>query len=211
MFYTRRSQLIGISVTIVLFILSMFSSMYSVPKDKLAQLTAQYDTYANKKAMLEAAITKDTTENITKASGLNSDRKQNDDKIASKFFELILTWSSKEEYDAMRKQVMNTYGFKEDSEFMKGYLPPVTEVTDVTGTGKTNAIDAYQASMNYRDMDSYVTKISGDKYSYIAFVTTTGTNSAGSSADGVQMFTYTMNADQQITDIRAYGLTSITQ
>lgn len=174
-----------------------------------SELNAANDKYSeliNKKSMLEAALATSNAEAIRSGTGMDAQRKSKDDIDAEGLAKLVTTWDSKKSYDAARKEVMSKYDLKADSSFMKTFMPEVVEVDSATGKGTTNEIDANGSNMTYQNMASYVTKISGDKYTYLAIVNVSSSNKAGNSAAKTLMFIYTTDTKHKLSNIEGYKL-----
>lgn len=138
------------------------------------------------------------------ASGLDASRVAKDDASAKKLIEAVCTWDSKESYDAMRKDVISKYKLADDSSFVKVFIPEVKNVN--VGDKSINEIDANGLNMEFVSMDSNVTNISGDKYTYLTTVTIQSSDSAGANAEGVSAFIYTVDADGNLSELSAYNI-----
>lgn len=174
-----------------------------------SELDAANDKYSeltNKKSMLEAALATSNAEAIRSGTGMDAQRKAKDDIAVEKLAKLVTTWDSKKSYDAARKEVMSKYDLKADSSFMKTFMPEVVELDSATGKGTTNEIDANGSNMTYQKMASYVIKITGDKYTYLAPVSVSSSNKAGDSASKTLMFIYTTDVKHNLSNIEGYKL-----
>lgn len=163
----------------------------------------------HKQADLQSAIEKQSlqaddlqneiaTENIVEsATGLDQSRVSRDDKIAEEFISDIMTWSDGETYDKNREKLMELVG--EDNEIFESFMPENVKYQDL------NYIDTHSANSKYEGMESYVTDIDGDKYSYIALVTWS-TTMANVEGEAQCLFQYTIDGEGNITDLNAFTL-----
>lgn len=141
-------------------------------------------------------------------SGLDTSRVQTDDKAAKDFFEDILSWSSYEEYQAVRERITNEYDLDDSSTLLVNFFPEIEVVTDLDGN-EYNIIDAMRQSgeplnLSFVDMSSYVINISGTDYSYFTEVTVSSTANNGGMATGRCIFLYTVSEDGQLSNLHAY-------
>lgn len=172
--------------------------------DQLMTQLAKISELSNKKETLMAAYDAASDEETKVASGLDASRVAKDDASAKKLIEAVCTWDSKESYDAMRKDVISKYKLADDSSFVKVFIPEVKNVN--VGDKSINEIDANGLNMEFVSMDSNVTNISGDKYTYLTTVTIQSSDSAGANAEGVSAFIYTVDADGNLSELSAYNI-----
>lgn len=207
MFRDKKILIPGIIAFVMLILAFAFYLMaVNSQQAELDKANAKYTQLTNKKSMLVAALKKNNNEAIRSGTGMDAARKLKDDAAGEELAKLVTTWDSKKSYDAARKEVMKKYKVKEDSAFMKTFMPPVVEINSATGTGTTNEIDATGTNVSYKDMSSYVTKISGDKYTYLTIVSVSSSDRAGNTAEKKMMFIYTTDANHNLTDISGYNV-----
>lgn len=142
---------------------------------------------------------------VTDSTGLDASRVAHDDNIAATFLKKCLTWSSYDEYMDVRKSLMDDYGLKPDSNFLKVFMPEVVNTTSPDGTNY-NRIDVFGLNLSYDAMTSYVTDISDDKYSYFSFVTVSSQSKTKYEGTTTAAFIYTIDKDGNITNIDASGI-----
>lgn len=203
----KKIMIPGIAAAVMLIL--AFAFYLLVTGSQQQTLDAVNDKYAqlsNKKSMLEAALATSNAEAVHSGTGMDAQRKSQDDNAAENLAKLVTTWDSKKNYDAARAEVVSKYGLKEDDTFMKTFMPNVVELNSTTGKGTTNEIDANGSNMTYQDMTSYVTKIAGDKYTYLATVNVSSSDKAGHTATKSLLFIYTTDANHKLSDINGYRL-----
>ena len=96
---------------------------------------------------------------------------------------------------------MAQYNLKEDSTFMKVFMP---KVVNENMNGKDyNRIDINGYNLKYQDMKVHVTKINTTEYSYFVEVNVVAKSENEGTAVGRTIFEATINADGNIKDIKA--------
>lgn len=200
-----RKYLPLIACGVILVCGALFSGL--VQSDRSSQLGEQYRTITgleNRIDTLEAAVNEDTAEAVHLASGLDSARVVKDDDAARALLEKVFDWDSKETYDAARESVKSEYGLADDSTFLSVFMPAVNNI-DVGGR-EINEIDARGLNMSYSDMQSNVTGINGDLYTYFTIVTVESSDSSGATAQGESAFVYTVDGEGNLSDLAAYAI-----
>lgn len=162
-------------------------------KDKVADLQNQLDVKRVEQESDTVQLKKETT-------GLDSARVSEDDKAFEEVIKPVFTWSTGDEYDAARNQMISRLG--KDSDFVKTVMPKQKTSKD----GKYKWVDVNEANCKFEDMSSYVTKVDGTNYSYLAFITYSVNDSSGNEAKNQCVITYTMDANKTISDIKGYTL-----
>lgn len=195
-----------VAVVMLVFAFAFYVMATGSQQSELKAANDKYAELSNKKSMLEAALATSNAEAVRSGTGMDAQRKVKDDSSAEELAKLVTTWDSKKSYDAARKEAMNKYSLKADGTFMKTFMPEVVELDSATGNGTTNEIDANGVNMTYQDMTSYVIKIAGDKYTYLAKVNVSSSNKAGNTATKSLMFTYTTDAKHKLSNIDGYRL-----
>lgn len=151
---------------------------------------------------------------VESMTGLDIDRVEKDDEIAKDFVSKVVTWSDGASYDAIREEIMKTYGLAADSDFMTVFLPENIKVTQPDGS-VLNYIDSQNAlveaglsnqayNAQYESMESYVTDIRSGTYSYFTFVTWSSSNPAGADAMTTNIMTYDIDSDGTVSNIHGY-------
>ena len=130
-----------------------------------------------------------------------------DDAVADAFCKRLFSWSTRDEYEAIRDSLITEMGLAEDGEFLRTFMPPVPEMTGYDGK-PWNIIDGGALDMDYRGLESYVVGISGDRYTYLARVKVASTDSDGHVGEGEMMMQYTVDSAGTISDLTGFGLAS---
>ena len=113
----------------------------------------------------------------------------------------VFDWSSYKQYEEKRAKIMAQYNIKEDSTFMKVFMP---KVVNQNMNGKDyNRIDINGYNLKYQDMKVHVTKINTNEYSYFVEVNVVAKSENEGTAVGRTIFEATINADGNIKDIKA--------
>lgn len=145
------------------------------------------------------------SEKIEAVASLDITRVEKDDKIAADFLEKIMTWDSYAEYEGIRQELMSTYGLSEDSNFLTVFMPEVVTKTSKDGT-VYNRIDVMGLNVTYEGMDSYVAGITGQVYSYFAFVEWSSHDKNGAEASAKCIFMYSINGEGKLLNLDAYTI-----
>lgn len=178
-----------------------------VSNSNASELNSQQQTIVgleNQKSIAQSTTQSAQVENIETATGFDFARKDEDDKIARDFLKLVFNWSSYEEYNKVREDVMAQYGLNESSSFMKEFLPKIPVINSFDETSTTNIIDANGYNMRYKNFVSYATSISGDKYFYFAVVDVQTSDKNGNDASAQTAFEYSVDANGMMGDLKAY-------
>jgi hypothetical protein len=199
-----------IVILCALLLLVVVGNHIVVSRSQDATLTEQrleIEALTNEVGKLSAAIKNKQTELIFTITGLNMQRTVTDDKVVSDFLEIVCTWDSYDEYMTARETIMRRYDLSEDSEFMSIFMPVVGNKTSPDGTNY-NQIDTNGLNMDFESVDSYVTKISADRYSYFTIVNIRSSWKNGGESIVRAAITYTIDADGELTNISAIPLNS---
>lgn len=171
---------------------------------QLAEQNTTIHGLENRIDTLEAAQSEDVDKAVQLASGLDSARVAQDDEAARALLEQAFNWDSKETYDAARNSIKEMYGLSDDSSFLSVFMPEMGNIN--VGDREINEIDARGLNISFSGMQSNVTAINGDLYTYFTIVTVTSSDSTGATADGESAFVYTVNGNGELSDLAAYAL-----
>lgn len=168
--------------------------------EQIQKLTSQIET---------SRVTKQESLNSAKAkvTGLDIKRVKTDDGILEAFLKKCFTWSSAEEYRAIREELESSDMLSGDSTFLDVLFPELTDDITVDGESVTNAIDDSiygQLNLKYDSLQSHVTAIDGTNYSYFTEVTVTSSVKDGISKTGMVIVTYTVDKDGNLSNLNAY-------
>ena len=200
---TRLSKWLPVIICGIIMVLGIGASVM-ISTDRSSQLGEQYQTISgleNRKATLEAAISDDTAEAVHLASGLDSARQSQDDGVVKKLLEQVFTWDSKESYDEARAKIKEQYNLSDDNTFLQTFMPEVKNIN--TGDHEINEIDARGLNMTYSKMQSNVTNINGDLYTYF---TVESSDSTGATAEGTSAFVYTVDGSGNLSNLAGYSI-----
>lgn len=103
--------------------------------------------------------------------GVDNEHRREDDRVVEDLMETALTWDGISQYLEKRKQVMERFGFPEDSQFMRFFMPGELEgVARTAPSGETHYAFDKNISNAFDSLESHVVGVNGDVYSYIAVV-----------------------------------------
>lgn len=177
---------------------TVYNKRLAVKSNENQNLTSQIE----KNRVLKSQSLDNTKAQIT---GIDMNRVRTDDGVAEAFLKKIFTWSSAEEYNNIRDDLVNST-FVQNENFLSTLFPELKIEQDVEGND-TNIIDDNiygQLNMKYDSMTSHVTEINGTTYSYFTEVIVTSEVSDGTSRIGNIVVTYSVDKDGNILNLNAY-------
>ena len=149
---------------------------------------------------------KDEQENaVSSVSGIDFSKVDEHNEIAEKLLRTVMTWDSYEEYQAIRKKMIDDYKLSKDGTFMTVFLPKIPNRKAKNGKNY-NKIDNNGLNVYYEDMQSYVTKISEKAYSYFTIVEWSSSDDAGNEGKSESVFTYDVDMDGGISNLEGYTI-----
>lgn len=136
--------------------------------------------------------------------GVDSAHRADDDKTVKGLLEMSLNWDGVANYLEQRRKVMDTYGFPEDSQFMRFFMPGELEgVARTAPSGETHYAFDENISNSFDSMESFVVGVNGDVYSYKTIVgMKTSSGDGQASATSYSLMHYDV-VDGRITNIVA--------
>lgn len=177
---------------------TVYNKRLAVKSNENQNLTSQIE----KNRVLKSQSLDNTKAQIT---GIDMNRVRTDDGVAEAFLKKIFTWSSAEEYNNIRDDLVNST-FVQNENFLSTLFPELKIEQDVEDND-TNIIDDNiygQLNMKYDSMTSHVTEINGTTYSYFTEVIVTSEVSDGTSRIGNIVVTYSVDKDGNILNLNAY-------
>lgn len=202
----HKSKKQWIPAVIVFCLAILFFFVYQTSTEswdkQLATQQSQIHELENELALKKASKEQAQSQIVQSTTGLNKERVTKDDEIADAFLTQIMTWSSYEEYSAIRQTLLNEYQMSENDNFMKVFMPDVVTKTSPDGT-VYNRIDVMGLNVTYEGMKSYVTGIKADVYTYFAFVDWSSSDKNGNEASTTCIFMYSIDSDGNVFDLDA--------
>ena len=187
------------SLVLVVSLGSFFYSNYN--NKKIGKKNIEVSTLQNKVNATKQSDSLKVQAIISNENGLSQERLTKDKEILEKFMSDVFDWSSYKQYEEKRAKIMAQYNLKEDSTFMKVFMP---KVVNENMNGKDyNRIDINGYNLKYQDMKVHVTKINTTEYSYFVEVNVVAKSENEGTAVGRTIFEATINADGNIKDIKA--------
>lgn len=194
----RKFLFIGGACILLAVVIGIFIGMQSGQYDKvLVKQNQDISALANELMIKQAAVGESDSQVIKLATGLDLVRKESDDKIARTLAETVTTWSSYEEYKAMRDKVTADYALQNTSTFMQEFLP-------ARPFGLSTTPDGY--ACQFSKMETCVTNIAADTYSYFATVKAVASGPSGANKTITTIFLYDINGSGEISNLRAYSV-----
>lgn len=127
-----------------------------------------------------------------KLNGLDTQRVEKDKILLSDFLKTVCTWKNLEEYKNVYEHISESYPVDGNERFYKFFVNPESITKD--------------ANMTYVNMESQVTGITRDVYSYFVEVSISSTDANQSSDTGVFVFTCDVTNDGALSNLSAYAL-----
>lgn len=187
------------SLVLVVSLGSFFYGNYN--NKKIGKKNIEVSTLQNKVNATKQSDSLKVQAIISNENGLSQERLTKDKEILEKFMSDVFDWSSYKQYEEKRAKIMAQYNLKEDSTFMKVFMP---KVVNENMNGKDyNRIDINGYNLKYQDMKAHVTKINTTEYSYFVEVNVVAKSENEGTAVGRTIFEATINADGNIKDIKA--------
>ena len=137
---------------------------------------------------------------IESSMGLQTLRVDSDNKTVEAFMDYVLTWDDGASYDAMRNDLLQSHGPVSNDNFFEIFLPE--NVSD----NLYNYIDVFNLNSRFESLESYVTQISPNTYSYFSFVTFSSRDKNGTEGISKVICTYDVDSDNNILNLDAYTL-----
>lgn len=202
--YARNKRRIAIIMpTIGLMLISLLICLFLVHQRSgittaLNNVQAQTAAVQNQLEVAKSAASNNGIVINKAATGYDAARKEIDDKQIAELFSKFVAFDSADAYSKAREGLINDYGLDENGQFLSVFMPAANEQI-------TDAIKNGNLAIAYKSMTSIPTAISGDNYSYAAFVTM-GANREGGSASKQVLVQYTIDGNGKISDLTAYPL-----
>lgn len=142
------------------------------------------------------------------AKALDKQRWANDDTIINEWIAPAFNFDNADEYNKNREKYISELGTNDD--FVKNVLTPyIHGYTDKITNENETISNGSDMNMSITKFKSYVDKVDGDNYSYVAVITCSSTSSGGGSGDSQMILTYTISKDGKISNFCAAPPTSI--
>lgn len=203
--FVKRFAAIFISLGLMLLLIFINNVRVSSAHDKLAAQQRELNDIQNKIDIKQSTADNAEQKLVKDTTGLDTDRVNHDNEIASDFLSMIFTWHSADEYDNNRLSMINDYGIAEDSSMLSVLFPADTKVVQVDGS-ILSYIDTHNINAQFEEMDTYVSGINLGTYSYFTFVTWSSSGETGSEGMSTAVITYDINSDGNISNIAGYTI-----
>lgn len=205
MHFIGRNIIVIIAVLAFLVTFIVVSSVSSSRSLALQQKDSAILALKQENKSEKASVDESYSEIVRKATGgVDLEHKNRDDATVEEMLRMALNWNGLREYLTARDNIMQNYGFAEDSQFMTVFMPGEMQgIARKAPDGTMHYAYDTDLSNSYEGMTSYVTNVNGDVYSYVALVTMRTKSSTGdTSAPGYFRLTYDV-VDGRISNIFA--------
>lgn len=137
---------------------------------------------------------------IESSTGLQTLKVDSDNKVVEAFMDYVLTWDDGASYDAMRNDLLQSHGPVSNDNFFEIFLPE--NVSD----SLYNYIDVFNLNSRFESLESYVTQITPNTYSYFSFVEFSSRDKNGTEGTSRVICTYDVDSDNNILNLDAYTI-----
>ncbi|OUS97225.1 hypothetical protein [Rhodococcus sp. NCIMB 12038] len=182
-----------------------------ISSDREADLSSQRSEILSLKGQLSMNQDQLRTEQgaaVEEATGgMEIDHKDDDDQTITALMKTALTWNGLSDYLDRREEVMKTYGFAEDSQFMQVFMPgEQAGVRRTAPSGKT--YEAFDKDMRseFVSLNSSVTDTAGDVYSYFSIVEMRVASGSGATSSTAYVSLRYDMIDGKPTNLDAYTI-----
>lgn len=130
---SRRLLLLGAGAVVATVTIGGVASMRGAQAEVTAQerqITTLEQKLREDQALSSSRITTETSESL----GVDRERIAGDSTLVTDLFTTAFTWSSGEDYEAMRESLKETYGLREEDPFLHDFLQPSRFNEDDEGT-----------------------------------------------------------------------------
>lgn len=178
--------LVGVFFLVTYFVLGGVSD---TREEALSEQRGQIITLTKELELAESSVQAEHNEQVAEATaGMQTEHKLADDEVMIELMRTALTWNGLSEYLSLRDQVMENYGFAEDSQFMTVFMPGEESGAARTApSGKTYSSFDTEMSSSFDSLRSYVTGVNSDVYSYFTVVQMRVKSSSGSTSSAGQV------------------------
>ena len=196
----------AICFSILVISIILYSVINYSRANEIAKLEAKKIEIQNKIDRMSVQNNTKVTKVKAQVSGAKDDKVGADNKAIDDFMNYIFTWKSYDEYDSIRKNLMEKYYLKSDSSFLNVFMPEIFN-EEIDGK-KYNRIDVNGYNIKYEGIKTFVVEVdkSTEKYTYFAIVSVR----TKSSNDGEKTFDlaveYSMTKDSKILNLEGYTL-----
>lgn len=182
------------------FILKLGSNQLTGIKKELTQVKNEVE----KKKLSSDALKRDA---VTRVSGLDTKRAEEDQAKAEEMLKKIFTFSSSAEYIKNRQEFIEKYKPSED--FLNKFYSDIKAFEHLDANAKpVNTIDQRRYVSDFTKLKAVVVNIQGDKYSYFGEFKTNFKMEDGriNNPDNTMAVMYTIDKDGNFSDMKIWGL-----
>lgn len=139
---------------------------------------------------------------VYSTTGINGAKVQADGWEIESLCDTAFTWSSYADYIKARDTLIDRYGVPEDSYFMTTFFP---ELSPYESDGQmVNDIDDMGINCSFEKVDTYLSGMDGDTYSYICFVQFSSRSENDYEAVSKAVVMCSADASHNLSDVRAF-------
>lgn len=204
-FLGRNILLILCAVMAIGSILFAAASVGNADRD-VAESKAALEQARQETKVLQEQASEGTNEVVKEVSGVDLERKSQDDERVSELMGLATTWSSGEEYNENRDEIMRRFNLEADSAFLDTFMPDQRCRTSSDGT-EICMIDTEGLASDFVRMSTSIIGVEGSNYTYFGVATISTPSADGSVSISTQNpVIYTVDGQGTIIEITPYAI-----
>lgn len=168
----------------------------------LSKMQADIDTLNTQIAQQKVLNDEKDTNIVYSTTGIDGSKVQADTWEIEALCDTAFTWYSYADYINARNTLMERYHVSEDSYFMTTFFP---EMTPYEKDGQTvNEIDDMSINCSFESVETYLSGMDGDTYSYIFFVRFSSRSENDFESVSTAVVMCDADASHNLSNIRAF-------
>lgn len=204
--FIQDNMVVVVFGVIALVVALASSMMISINNGNVSNQEAHIAELENQISLAEVGLDKEREAVVKEATGVDANRKARDERYMRDIVSTATTWSDFQAYQTARRTIINDYGIAEDSDFMQVFMPDPSQYENSEGES-TNEIDSNKLNMSFDSMETYVSDIVGEKYSYVSIARIkTRSLDQDATADTYDIIIYTTNEDGSLDSMTVHPI-----
>ena len=204
--FIQDNMVVVVFGVIALVVALASSMMISINNGNVSNQEARIAELENQISLAEVGLDKEREAVVKEATGVDANRKARDERYMRDIVSTATTWSDFQAYQTARRTIINDYGIAEDSDFMQVFMPDPSQYENSEGES-TNEIDSNKLNMSFDSMETYVSDIVGEKYSYVSIARIkTRSLDQDATADTYDIILYTTNEDGSLDSMTVHPI-----
>lgn len=197
---------IGLSCLILSGSIIGVSGVTVARNNEVNKLQTELVSQQNKLEQLKASSSAKTSEVKIESLGVNFERVQNDETLATELLDMLFNWSSYDEYVAIREKLMADYNLDANSTFLNTFMPEIYN-EEIDGK-KYNRIDIDGYNIRLNEITPYLvsSNLETGEYGYFAVAEVASSSRNGGTSRYNVALEYKTNSSGKLLDLKGYTL-----